>query len=133
MGLLFGVTILALWRGGRIERVTAVLTFIATFVTPLFQDKVTYWPGVGGLVIDGAFMLYFIVLSLHTRKLWLLAAAACMVNTMMAHIVNLLAPSVNTYSYITGIGFWGGIAIYLAIGGGVWEEQVRRRYRISNA
>ncbi|MDC7685029.1 hypothetical protein PQU92_17220 [Asticcacaulis sp. BYS171W] len=130
--LLVGVTALALWRGGRDERIAAVIIFIASCLTPLFQDKVTYFPGAAALILDGFITVYFIVLSLMTRKVWTLAAAVCMINTMTAHLVHLMTPEMNMYSYLTGIGFWGGIALYLAIGGGVWEERLRRRYKISS-
>lgn len=107
----------ALWRGGPVERYGAtviVVSWILSYVVDTHDGQ----PGPAIFTIDVVTMLLFVHLALKSRRVWTLIAAACMVDTVGAHI-GAMAFHFDGFSYITITGIFGGWGMVFSLAGGM--------------
>jgi len=124
------VSLLAFWRGGWAERSAAATILIAWILTPFAQDQ--YNPSIAGVAIDTATAIILVGISLKSRRLWTLFAAASMLGAVVCHIMVNAFDEMGYFSYITALGVLSGLYLILALGLGVWEHQflVRNNRRV---
>jgi hypothetical protein len=121
---------LAFWRGGPAERYGAAIILTGWFITPLVDahggaDGLS--TGLGVFAVDVITLITLTWLSLWSRKVWTLFAAAFQLDAVASHIAAFLS-HISLFSYVTGLGIWGGYGLILALGVGVWGcERERRR------
>ncbi len=121
------VSLYAFWRGELPERIGAAVLLAGWFITPMVQMHVTH--GIDGhiLAVDWVVLVAFVILSLWSRRAWTIFLAAFQLDAVASHYATLLSPDVDTYSYITCIGLWGGFGIVFALWGGLWALEKRRK------
>lgn len=117
--------LLAHLRGGPPERWGAVILLTGWVVSELVDTMERVRIGI--LEVDLCVLLGFVLLSLKTRRLWTLFAAAFMVNDVACHLIAFL-PDIDGWSYITLLGLWGGWLQALAL---LWGALTARRADIA--
>ena len=122
-----GVTVMllvcgvALWKGGREERLAAGGLLANAAVTVLMRDY--SWPQLQGaeFVVDVLTLLLFTAIALRTPKYWPMAAAAFQLLGVMTHVAKMIDPSLQQWAYMTAIVIWTYL-IFIAIGVGTWNS-----------
>lgn len=113
LALLIVSAALALWRGGRWERITAaalVLTWIGTALAP-FDPARPPWVAI---VLDGAVMLFLLYLALYSKRQWTLWATAFQFLLMANHLAFVRFHELEQWAYVTAYYVWGD-AVLLAL------------------
>lgn len=131
----FGGTALAMvvwawayWRGEWPERWVATIMLVGWFVTPLVQHHPPASPDPGTTIVDAVILILFAAISVASRRLWTVFLTAFQLNDVLSHFVAGFV-KIGAYSYITALGFWGGYCVVLALAGGVWSSERKRRVR----
>ncbi len=110
-----------IWDGseGRIVGATFWIAWVASLVVESYgHDR----PGVLVPLIDTFVLLVFIGVSLKTRRLWTLLAAASQLDDVASHFGQQLI-HYGGYSYITATGIWGGYFLIGCIFAGIVDHQ----------
>jgi hypothetical protein len=97
----------AMWRGGFTEKVGAALIGSAWLLSFLLTGREGNGLGLYVLIIDIVTLIALSVLAIWSRKPWVFAAAACMINAVVSHFTPQLA-NLGIYSYVTAVGLWSG-------------------------
>ncbi len=127
--LLVLVVLYALVRGGRDERIVALLCIVGAAATigvisPLqhrFDDV-----ELGVLLIDGSLFLGFLAVALRSSRFWPLWVAGLQLTTIVGHGLKGVDTSLFPTAYAAAINLWSyPIILILAIG--TW-----RRYRYTD-
>ncbi|MFC5374687.1 hypothetical protein ACFPIF_19170 [Brevundimonas faecalis] len=125
--LLVVVAVLALWRGGRLERLAMMAVIIATLVTPLVQNTADlHAPQWSIMAVDAALFLFLAALAWRYSPAWLLWAAAFQLITVATHVGYALNLDIVSRAYLSTsyLLFTGLLA---AISWGVIQHESRRR------
>ena len=117
----------AFWRGGPVEKRGAAIILAGWLLTLLVVylhieriHGVHYYI----MAIDTAVLIGFTALSLRSRRLWTLFMAAFQLNDVMTHFAAFV-PGMDTYTYVTAIGFWGGWGLIFILTWGTWDHMRR--------
>ena len=116
----------ALIWGGSTERMIAATLWVAWVVSLLVESHGSKGPGDQVILIDVCVLLIFIAVSLKSRRLWTVFAAASQVDDVASHFGARLLHW-GLYSYITATGIWGGYFLIGCIVAGIVNHQQRRR------
>jgi hypothetical protein len=108
----------AVCRGGPVEKIGAVTIGVAWFLSFLLQNKGPHGLGLYVGIIDVTTLIIFVVLAVQTRRLWTFFAAACMLNSVISHLVPHFT-GFGVYGYVTAVGLWGGWALLACLVWGV--------------
>lgn len=117
---------LAIWRGGWAERSTAIVIWVAWFLTPVLQ-KQNYDPGMLITVMDGIVVLIVFSISCYSRRIWTLFMTVFVLASFLAHFAADLVPYVGYFSYLTAMGLLGGYGVALTLGGAALEAEYLRK------
>lgn len=127
MGLVCGY---ALWRGGPPERLAALASLGAWFLSRMvfnYRDWVDpQWAVLG---VDAAFLVVLTALALTTDRTWVLFATAFQLLGVVIHVAITLDHEIEALAYVRGLVIWSYLVIF-ALGVGTWRHSrgVRRAY-----
>lgn len=103
---------LALWRGGRLERLFALMMLAAWLATVGVMNPARLVdPQWGIFAVDLALLAAMVWLSLASRKVWILPATAFQLLTVVTHIAILADPGVRVRAYLAGLAIWGWMVL----------------------
>ncbi len=127
--LLIAVSLYALWRGGKDERIVAITCLggtVATLVT-VSPFTIRYVGFEGGMaLVDFAVLAGFVAVALRSRRFWPLWVAGFQLTTTLGHGFKALDTDLLPGAYGAALQFWGyPILAVLAIG--TWREHRRLR------
>ncbi len=105
---------MACWLGGTAERIVAATLWIAWVLSLILFVPGPKGPGMATTIIDCTVLVVFVTVSLRTRLLWTLFAAAYQVDDVMSHFAAQLS-HFQLYSHIVAAGLWGGEALLVCI------------------
>lgn len=125
--LLLTIALYAFLRGGRDERLTAVICLLGALVThivisPLHQRFQGVETAV--LIVDLAVLAGFVAVALRSDRFWPLWMAGVQLTTVMGHAMKSVESDLLPRAYAASLGFWAywTLAI-LAVG--VWRHHRR--------
>lgn len=121
------VSLFAFRRGGWAERSAAAAILFTWVLTPLVQNH--FDPTVLGIAIDGATGIVLTAISLKSRRIWSLFAAASVWGAFTCHFMAGVFSQIGYFSYITALGLLGGIYLIIGLGIGVLEHQFLQKHR----
>lgn len=109
---LITVSGLALWRGGRLEKLFALLNLAAWLATvAVMNPRSLVDPQWGIFAVDAAMLAAMIWMSLATRRTWILPATAFQLLTVVTHIAIMADPGVRLRAYLAGLAIWGWMVL----------------------
>ena len=112
----------ALWRGGRAERLAALIIIAAWFVTPLVERRGSWLePQYGVLAVDSLTLAALAAITLAYRRVWALYAAGFQSVAVLTHIAFLADPPALYRAYLY-VNFSIGFLLLGALLGGVLFE-----------
>jgi hypothetical protein len=104
---------LALWRGGRPERIAGVAMILAWFATPLVQiASQTPGPQGGVFVVDVLLLLVLLALALACDRWWPMAATGFQGVVTLTHLAAALDTQIAPRAYYIA----GSLLSYLTMG-----------------
>lgn len=114
------------WKGGVPEKWGAAILALGWGLTPFFNVR----HGIPFVIIgiDTACLIGFVSISLVSRKLWSLLAAALQLDDVVAHYSTALMPRLDTYGYVTAVYIFGGYALLAVLLFSLWEKRRDDRY-----
>lgn len=114
---LFGVTLLALVRGDRLERQVAIVVaaaWLASAVAPLGERISPPWMIVA---IDVALFFYLAYHAAFSRRIWPIAAAGFMLLILANHAAFALNWELKQWAYFSAYYIWSwGVLLSIALG-----------------
>ena len=116
----------ALIWGGSTERMIAATLWGAWVISLIVESHSSKGPGDQVILIDIFVLFVFIAVSLKTRRLWTLFAAASQVDDVASHFGARLLHW-GLYSYVTATGIWGGYFLIGCIVAGIAGHRWRLR------
>lgn len=103
---------LALWRGGRLEKLFALMNLAAWLATvAVMNPRSLVDPQWGIFAVDAAMLAAMIWMSLATRRIWILPATAFQLLTVVTHIAIMADPGVRVRAYLAGLAIWGWMVL----------------------
>ncbi|KQX20040.1 MULTISPECIES: hypothetical protein [unclassified Sphingomonas] len=106
--LMWGVCLYAFFRGGRGERIAAASLLVATYSTALVASPMAMrFQGIEVpiMMVDGAFFLVLIGISLKSEKFWPLWLTAMQGLTLLSHFAPYV-PHVLPWAYGNALAIW---------------------------
>lgn len=132
VGLVFVIlaTGFAFWRGGRPERVCAVVMLTAWIVCP-YLTRTGDWmdPQWSLLGVDLALLALLLWYALRGDRYWPMAAAAMHGLGLVIHFAITIDPRIHPWAYMTATGVWSYLTV-LALAAGATLEG-RRPLRLA--
>jgi hypothetical protein len=123
--------VIAFWRGGRAERLGAILAAAGWIVTPFVEIRTSwYQPQVGIFAVDVFMLLALTALTLRYRRAWTVCASAFQALMVLTHIGFLVNPT-GLYRAYYFANFSIGFLVLGAIVGGVLIEDSAWLLRLS--
>lgn len=125
--LLIATALYAFIRGGRDERVIALICLIGAAVThvvisPLHQRFQGLEAAV--LLVDLAMLAGFVAVALWSERFWPLWMAGIQLTTVMGHAMKQVETTLLPRAYAASLGFWAyWTLVILAVG--VWRHHQR--------
>lgn len=118
-GLVFSaVTIIyAHLKGGDVEKRIALV--YAFCVAASYLLNLSPYDHLLTFVLDLLFFIYIFIESLRTRKIWILCAAAFMLNSLLVQLISFSLDEKFTFGLATITGIWSGKGFTLALALGV--------------
>lgn len=117
----------ALWKGGKPERVAAMMLLAATAATAVVGLGLDYvHVPTSVAVVDGLLTILLVGLSAAANRLWLIPLAACQLASFLGHLTKLLAPDLVPLGYAFLITFWAWPMTALLVFG-TWCHQQRMK------
>ena len=119
----------ALYRGGRYERLVAVICIAATIATMAVNSPLNrMYADVeqGALLVDLAVLAAFVGVALVSDRFWPLWVAGLQLTTSMAHFLKAVDPQLVPLAYGAAVRFWG-YPILLILFFGAWRHRHRLR------
>ena len=127
LSMLFSICLYALWRGGRDERMVAILCLIGTAATLLAISPVaTRYQGVehGLALVDLGVLAGFVTVALTSKRFWPLWVAGFQLTTAFGHGLKAIDSDLVPHAYGAALQFWAyPILIVLAVG--TWRRHRR--------
>jgi hypothetical protein len=121
----------ALYRGGRYERLIALICIVATFATVMVNSPLNrMYADVeqGALLVDLAVLAAFVAVALVSDRFWPLWVAGLQLTTSFAHFLKAIDPHLVPLAYGVAVRFWG-YPILLILFVGAWRNHRRLRPR----
>lgn len=122
--LLVAVCLFALLRGGREERLVAIMCGLGTLATMIVlsplgdrYDSVEY----GVVFIDLAMFAGFTAVALRSYRFWPLWVAGLQLTTMMGHLFKTIDTDLLPQAYAASLLFWS-YPILLILAVGTWRH-----------
>jgi hypothetical protein len=104
------------------ERVGALVTTLNWLGTALLQDRRPNHHGQPGIfAVDAVMLAVFVLLTLRSRRTWVLWAAACSLLLNFTDVCLLLDTRIQLWSYISSAYVWG-MGVVAALGAGAAFE-----------
>lgn len=106
--LMWGVCLYALFKGGRDERIAAACLLIATYSTALVASPMALrfqQVEMPIMLVDGAFFLVLLGISLRSEKFWPLWLTAMQGLTVLSHLAPYV-PHVLPWAYGNALAIW---------------------------
>lgn len=119
----------ALYRGGRYERLVAVICIAATFATIAVNSPLNrMYANVeqGALLVDLGVLAAFVAVALVSDRFWPLWVAGLQLTTSFAHFLKAIDPHLVPLAYGAAVRFWG-YPILLVLFFGAWRNHRRLR------
>lgn len=114
----------AVLQGGTAERLGALITAVAWYLSYLNATQDGSGPAVATVVVDIAATAAFVALAVWSRRPWTFFIAACMLNAVATHFIA-RALDLGMFAYITVAGFWGGYGILICLASGIVGHRIR--------
>jgi hypothetical protein len=117
----------ALYRGGRHERLVALICLLATVVTVTVNSPVSrMYANVesGALLVDLAVLAAFVAVALVSDRFWPLWIAGLQLTTSMAHFLKAIDPQLVPLAYGAAVRFWS-YPILIIMFFGAWRYHHR--------
>lgn len=115
-------SLLAIWRGGRPERLCAAVLIAASVLSPLTQsDFVSVEYGIG--LVDVALLVFLITLALRSNRYWPMFAAAFQSVGVLVHFVKAVDLDLDPGGYADVLVFWSYLILASLAIGSVLEGQ----------
>ena len=118
----------AFYRGGRYERIVAVVCIIGSIATVAVNSPLSqmYMRVEGGaLVVDIAVLAAFVGVALQSDRFWPLWVAGLQLTTSVAHFLKAIDPNLIPLAYGLAVRFWS-YPILLILFVGAWRSHQRR-------
>lgn len=124
----------AYWYGGPVEKRGAAIIFIGWALSLLLQSQHS-GPNAWIVGIDVGVALALVALSIQSRRIWTIFAAACQCDAVVSHFAaNFTAFGIETFTYVTVLGLLGGHGLLVClIAGVIGYSFERKRDRLSKA
>ena len=116
----------ALYRGGRYERIVALICVGATLISISIHPLRGRYTGVesGELLVDSAVLLAFVAVALVSDRFWPLWLAGLQLTSSSAHFLKAIEPDLIPHAYAAAVRFWSyPMLIILAVG--TWRRHQR--------
>lgn len=122
-----GVCALALWLGGRPERIAAILLALGWLISVAMQGEAGA-PGVYWVIaaIDLALLLVFVALAWKNERSWPVWAAAAQLVLVASHVVARVDLRITSQGYITVLNLLG-YAVLACVAVGAFQAWRDRR------
>jgi hypothetical protein len=127
LSLLFSICLYALWRGGRDERLVALLCLLGTFATLLAVSPLSErYEGVenGLALVDLAVLAGFVTVALTSQRFWPLWVAGLQLTTACGHGLKAIDSHLLPQAYGAALQFWA-YPILIILAAGTWRRQRR--------
>lgn len=124
LAALFGTAAAALWKGSRLERLTAAGLVAASFGTLLADRAVAgtfVRPELGVALLDIALLLFLVEVMRRSDKFWPIWAVGFHSISVAAHVVVLVMPDFLRTPYALYSGWWA-LPVVLALLAGCFER-----------
>ncbi len=126
--LLLAVALYALFRGGRDERMVALVCVAGTIATMIvispLVDRFEQME-LGVLLVDVAVFAGFMAVALRSERFWPLWVAGLQLTTMLGHSLKGIDTNIFHVAYGAALNFWAyPIVLILAVG--TWRSHSRR-------
>lgn len=125
--IMAAVCLFAAWTGGRPQRLTAGIVFVAWILSAAIQDRSYNNPQYVTLVLDAFLMVLFVGMALKWRHSWLIWVAAFQTLTTATHVAAILDPRIWAKASITAYMIWSYLLLASLLWGGVAGLLERRR------
>lgn len=118
----------AMWKGGPTEKQGAALLAFGWIFTTIVTRFDGPGPGIYVQILDALCFLMWVVLALHSRRLWVFVLCMCMLNGLVTYFA-ISHQIFGRYAYMTAIGFWLGYAQLICLAFGIvdYRRTLRRR------
>jgi hypothetical protein len=115
--LLLVAMLVAIWRGGTIERLGAALCILATVLTVVSSPLHIRFQGVrlDLLAIDLATLLAFVALARASRRFWPIWAAGLQMLSIICMTAEVLSPNNLAYAYAEQVWSWGIVVLIIVV------------------
>lgn len=125
--LVMGVVCLyALIKGGRPEKIVAVIIAVAWLASSLLQDRLNILsPQWGVAALDAVLFFVFLGMALYWRRGWLIVACATQLLTAATHFTQVLDPRLFALGVITAYYLWS-YATLIALAWGTYQSAKRQ-------
>lgn len=116
------VTLLAFWRGGRWEKLTATALVSAWLLTALgpFDHRETPWVAVAA---DGMVFLFLLYAALRSGRRWAQAAAGFQFLILATHYAFASNRSLEQWAYVSAYYVWNIAVIAALLTGIIWRAR----------
>lgn len=125
--LLILIVAYALWRGGRDERIAALICVAGTIATlAVISPLNARFEGVelAVLGVDLAVLAGFVAIALHSNRYWPLWISGVQLTTVMGHAMKEVHSDLMPRAYAASLTFWAyWVILILAIG--TWRHHRR--------
>lgn len=117
----------AFWRGGRPERIVAVVNVLAWYLSAIaYEQRDWLGPEWGVFGVDAAFLGILVWLALTTNRLWLLFAAAFQLLSIVTHFAIGADPVLQAWAYRWALVIWSYCVLgSMVVGAYVWSRAGR--------
>jgi hypothetical protein len=93
----------AMWKGDRPIRFVAAVYLFGWIATPFLALRDPMQPEWRVMVLDTLAMVLFVGVSLRTRRLWTVFAAACQMMSVASHVVSIIDLRINIATVVVGL------------------------------
>lgn len=127
--LLVAVILFALLRGGRDERIVALLCLAGVIGTELMlppPDQRFAGMEIGVMAVDLVLLAGFIAVALRSVRFWPLWVAGLQLTAAMGHLLKGIDTNLLPHAYGAALTFWS-YPILLVLAAGTWRHYRRRR------
>lgn len=125
---MFAVSVYALWRGGRVERLVAGANILAWALTIVVQNRRDWLhPQWGVLAVDIAFLALLLALVVRTTRNWVMPAAAFQLLAVVTHMAIMADKGVRAWAYLTALILWSYMVLFSLAAGTYLESRISAR------
>lgn len=118
------VCLYALIKGGRPEKIVAIVIAVAWAASSLLQDRIHILsPQWGVAWLDVVLFAVLVIMALRWRRVWLIFASATQLLTAATHFTALLDPRIFALAIITAYYIWS----YATLGALAWGTHLAAR------